>query len=356
MVALKDLEYHRSRGAGCRYDLVVVARREVYDDVFPTLQQVCVTAPKVFDTVDLHFMRENKEAEFKKTHDPALLKAVFGKNFNRPPEALGGASSQTRELKYIEHSKVTVVVSEVETREIRKFLPAATIVRVSNIHADLGAELTPAPFTARSGCVFVGNWNHIPNRDAVLWFTREILPLVHPRVDASFVFHVIGANNMPPEVVALNNTRLGGVLRVVVHGFVEDLKAFYGAMRLSVAPLRWGAGVKGKINSSMKYGVPVVCTAVSTEGMFPENRRNIVMVDEGDAAAFADGVVQLYGDEALWNTVREGGLANVRDHFSLSNAAGGMAEMLALSLAGEERVARQLDLGAKALTMGSCAR
>ena len=262
--------------------------------------------------------------------------------------------AQTRELKYIEHSKVTVVVSEVETREIRKFLPDTTLVRISNIHADLDAEVTPKGFVDRRGCVFVGNWNHLPNRDAVLWFVRDILPLVSPHVDASFVFHVVGANTMPKEIASLNNTVLDGHLRVIVHGYVEDLRALYGAMRMSVAPLRWGAGVKGKINSSMKYGVPVVCTVVSTEGMFAEDGVNIRQVPEGDAAAFASAVVELYGSQRLWETVREGGLANVRDHFSLSDAASGMAEMLRLALAHEDRAARQLDLGARALLMGQC--
>jgi len=224
---------------------------QVYDDVFDKLQTVCTSTPKVFDTVDLHFMRENAEVLFKQVHDPKLLKAVFGKNWNQPADK-NSVSSQTRELKYIEHSKVTVVVSDVETQEIRKYLPNAVLTRISNIHADLDTELTPKGFGARSGAVFTGNWNHLPNRDAVLWFVSEVLPLISPKVDASFVFHVVGANTMPPEILALNHTMMDGKLRVVVHGFVEDLKAFYGNMRLSVAPLRWGAGVKGKINSSMK--------------------------------------------------------------------------------------------------------
>ena len=100
--------------------------------------------------------------------------------------------------------------------------------------------------------------------------------------------------------------------------------------------------------------MPVVCTAVSTEGMFAEPRVNIMSVPEGDAAAFAAAVVELYGSRSLWEGVRAGGLANVRDHFSLSDAAEGMAEMLRLSFAGENRVARQLDLGSRALLMGQC--
>jgi hypothetical protein len=103
-----------------------------------------------------------------------------------------------------------------------------------------------------------------------------------------------------------------------------------------------------------RYGVPVVCTSVSTEGMYPSNRENIVMVDQGDSAAFAAATAELYSSPELWGTVRAGGIANVRDHFSLSNAAGGIAEMVDLAFRGEERAARQLDLGGRALLMGSC--
>ncbi len=93
--------------------------------------------------------------------------------------------------------KVTVVVSDVETREIKKFLPAATIVRVSNIHADLAAEITPQAYRERTGCVFVGNWNHLPNRDAALWFASEILPKVHL---CFFFLIVVGVS--PPSPLA----------------------------------------------------------------------------------------------------------------------------------------------------------
>lgn len=198
-----------------------------------------------------------------------------------------------------------------------------------------------------------------------LWFANEILPLVHPHVDDSFVFHIVGANNMPAEILALNGTTMDrvrggktgsalGVRRIHVHGYVEDLRALYGTMRISVAPLRWGAGVKGKINSAMKYGVPVVCTAVSTEGMFMENRANAMVTAESDATAFAQSVVELYNDENLWSRVRSGGLDNVRTYFSLSNAAEGMAQMLTLALQGEDRASRKIDLGTRALSLSRC--
>jgi O-antigen biosynthesis protein len=162
----------------------------------------------VFSTPTTHFTQK----------EPSPSRSVYFQLIYAESIYLKSGRVQERELKYIEHSKVTVVVSDLETKEIRKFLPSPTIVRISNIHADLDTEVTPLPFEARSGCVFVGNWNHLPNRDAVLWFAHEILPLVHPHVDDTFVFHVIGANNMPPEIAKLNNTRFDGTLRVIVHG------------------------------------------------------------------------------------------------------------------------------------------
>jgi hypothetical protein len=112
-------------------------------------------------------------------------------------------------------------VSDVEQREIAKFQPNANVVILSNIHS---LDPTPKLYHQRQGCVFVGgvcsaeprpavardwrrgcvgNWNHHPNVDGVLWFAREILPIVSKRVDASFVFHVVGANPLPDRSVAL---------------------------------------------------------------------------------------------------------------------------------------------------------
>ena len=85
--------------------------------------------------------------------------------------------------------------------------------------------------------------------------------------DKGFVFHVVGANRIPPAILALNRSDgRGSVQRIVVHGHVPDLRPLYGRMRVSVAPLRWGAGVKGKVNSAHQLGVPVVGTSAAVAG------------------------------------------------------------------------------------------
>jgi glycosyltransferase involved in cell wall biosynthesis len=145
---------------------------------------------------------------------------------------------------------------------------------------------------------------------------------------------------------------MSGVERIVVHGFVADLQAFYAGMRLSVVPLRWGAGVKGKVNSAMKYGVPVVCTSVATEGMRLRHGSDALIAD--DPSAFADHVVRAYHDAALWHRLRAGGFENVQAHFSLASAAQGLAHVFDDVLAADDDGAleERLRLNLKRLAQG----
>jgi glycosyltransferase involved in cell wall biosynthesis len=105
---------------------------------------------------------------------------------------------------------------------------------------------------------------------------------------------------------------------VVVHGHVPDIGPYMDGCRIGLAPLRYGAGVKGKVNLSMAHGQPVVATSCAVEGMHLEPGRDVLVAD--DAQGFADAVVALHEDAALWNTLAQNGLRNVAEHFSLDAA------------------------------------
>jgi glycosyltransferase involved in cell wall biosynthesis len=120
--------------------------------------------------------------------------------------------------------------------------------------------------------------------------------------------HLIGSR-MPDSILALARTP-----GIRVHGFIEDLEPFLNRARISLAPLRYGAGVKGKVNQAMAHGLPVVATPCAAEGMFLEDGQDVLIA--GDAQGFADAVIRLDQDEALWNRLARGGLANVEAHFS----------------------------------------
>jgi glycosyltransferase involved in cell wall biosynthesis len=105
---------------------------------------------------------------------------------------------------------------------------------------------------------------------------------------------------------------------IVTAGFVEDIDPLIDAARVSIAPLRYGAGVKGKINQAMACGLPVVATSVAVEGMSLMADEEILVADKPQD--FADEIVRLYGDSDLWHRLAERGYENVQTHFSRATA------------------------------------
>jgi glycosyltransferase involved in cell wall biosynthesis len=194
--------------------------------------------------------------------------------------------------------------------------PRATVEVLSNLHQLAGPG---QPFAQRRDLVFVGGFRHPPNVDAVRWFVAEVFPRVRERLP-DVRFHCIGSH-LVPEVEAL--AAQPGVL---VHGHVPDIAPYMDGCRIALAPLRYGAGVKGKVNLSMAHGQPVVATPSAVEGMHLRDGEDVLVA--GDAMAFADAVVRLYHDEALWQRLSAGGLANVERHFSLDAARDSVRRLL----------------------------
>ena len=273
---------------GASFDAIIVSRHYVLSPVLAMLRELAPRARIVFDTVDLHFVREQREAEHAgaRAHD--------------------AAAQQTRrsELALVRAVDETWVVSPVEQDMLASLAPEATVAVVSNIHR-IAAD-TPG-FDSRHDLVFVGGFRHPPNVDAALWLGTQIAPLLHERLPAARV-HIVGAD-APPEVAALHDGA-----HVVVHGHVPDLDGLLDACRIGLAPLRFGAGIKGKVNQALARGLPMVATPCAVEGMGLADGRDVLVA--GDAVAFADAVARAYDDPALWQALREGGYANTRAHFS----------------------------------------
>src|SRR5690606_17144479 len=136
------------------------------------------------------------------------------------------------------------VVSGEEAAVLAREAPQARVEVLSNLHEVAGAGL---PCAQRRDLLFVGGFRHPPNTDAVLWFCNEVFPLVRARLPG-VRFHCIG-DAPPPAIQAL-----AGHEGVEVHGHVPDLAPWLDGCRIALAPLRVGAGVKGKINLSMAHG------------------------------------------------------------------------------------------------------
>ncbi|NUS38164.1 MAG: glycosyltransferase [Lysobacter sp.] len=277
---------------GARFERVLVARHYVASEFLPLLRRHAPRATLLFDSVDLHYLRERRAAEL--TGDAARVRAA--------------ARTRERELAVIAQADVTLVVSAEERALLAQDAPQARVELLSNLHEVAGPGL---PFEARRDLVFVGGFRHPPNVDAVHWFAREVWPRVRARLPDA-VFHCIGGD-VPREIAAL--AEIPGVR---MHGHVPDIAPYMDGCRVAVAPLRYGAGVKGKVNLSMAHGQPVVATACAVEGMHLVDGRDVLVAD--DATAFADAIVCLHEDAALWRQLSANGLANVQRHFSLDAA------------------------------------
>ena len=280
------------RRHGRRFDTVVVCRHFVAREFLSALRQHAPQARVVFDSIDLHYLRERRGAEIE--NDAAQLRAA----------------ERTRELELdvIARSDATLVVSETERELLTRDAPGAKVEVLSNLHRVHGPGL---PFAERHDLVFVGGFRHPPNADAVRWFAGTVFPLVRERLP-HVRFHCIGGD-VPGDIAAL-----AAQAGVIVHGHVPDIAPYMEGARVAVAPLRYGAGVKGKVNLSMAHGQPVVATPCAVEGMHLRAGEDVLVAN--DAAGFADAVVRAYNDETLWRTLSANGLRNVERHFSLDAA------------------------------------
>lgn len=265
---------------GGRYDLAFLFRPIVFDRHFVTIRKYCPQAKVLFHTVDLHFLRMSREAAVQA--DDAKHQAAD--------------DMKRLELSAICASHASIVVSTAELELLRLELPKAKLHVFPLIMDVMG---TNQPFASRRDIVFVGGYQHAPNVDAVKYFVAEIMPMLRQRLPG-VRFYAIGSN-APAELHAL------ACEDVVICGFVDDLAPLLDQMRVSVAPLRYGAGIKGKVGSAMAVGLPVVATPMAAEGMSLADGENI-LVAEG-AEQFADAIVKLYLDEILWSRISQNGLS-----------------------------------------------
>jgi GT2 family glycosyltransferase/glycosyltransferase involved in cell wall biosynthesis len=272
---------------GSSVDAVILSRCDFARKHIADVRLHAPQARIIFDTVDLHYLREDREAQL--TRDPEVRQKA----------------EEKRQLEHelIEQADETWVVSPVEQRLLQQEWPGKSIQVVSNI-VDIAGSKTP--FALRRDWLFIGGFQHKPNIDAVLFFVQKIYPLVSEHLqDAKF--YILG-DNAPPEIVALANER------IIVAGLQKDVRPFFDSVKLSVAPLRFGAGVKGKINQSMAFGVPVVATSLAVEGMKLANGGDILVADEPED--FARSLIELYESEELWKRLSENGIRKTRELYS----------------------------------------
>ena len=222
----------------------------------------------VVDSVDVHFARELSQAALKQIDLSQALE------------------TKARELSVYRSADIAIVVSD----EDYDLLHVKEKIENVNIVANIVPQFIRKEGIRKPLVVFIGNYAWPPNPDAVIWFVKEVWPLIHSKCPQA-EFQIIGSEPTP-EVLELSSSP-----GVKVLGFVPETKPYLEAAAVSVAPLRFGGGMKGKVNEAMAYGLAVVATSFGAQGFNATHGKEMFIEDE--AEGFANSVIQLLNNHAL---------------------------------------------------------
>lgn len=252
----------------------------------------CPKARILFNTVDLHHIREEREAVLRGDAD-SIKRA-----------------EETKRLEYscIMAADASIVVSDHEQKLLADELPSARVVVVP-LMRDIPRTTFPA-WHDRQHLAFIGGFQHQPNVDAVNYFLDEIWPIVQAR-RPDLIFHVIGSH-LTDELKARHEPNVEWI------GYVPEIEPWLDRLRLTVAPLRYGAGAKGKVVSSLLNGVPCVATSVAAEGMGLRIGDDIVACPNPES--FADAILQVHDDIEVWTRLSTNGFDAISRTYSIEYA------------------------------------
>jgi glycosyltransferase involved in cell wall biosynthesis len=208
-----------------------------------------------------------------------------------------------KELSVMRKTDATILLNQVEVELIGELVPSVKTFMLPLTQEVPGCR---KGYHERKNLVFLGGFNHLPNVDAVKYFCAEIMPILRERLPG-VKFLVVGSN---PPAELFEYARED----VEIVGFVSNLDAIFDSCRVSVAPLRFGAGMKGKIVTSLSYGVPCVTTTIGSEGMALTPEVNILVGDS--PTSFAAAVIESYSSQALWERLSTAGVHFARSNFS----------------------------------------
>jgi len=257
----------------------------------------CPNAIRILDTEDLHFLRKAREAS-------DLNETKFSKKFLKNDIA-------KRELASIYRSDLSLIISEFEFDILSNELNIDTALllylpflldskQIPNQNQLLG-------FENRKDFIFVGSFVHPPNVDAVVRLKTQIWPKLRKKLpDASL--HIYGSYPKPHHLNFQNKKE-----NFLVHGFVKDIDKVLLSSRVLVAPLEFGAGLKGKVIDAMRNGTPCVLSEIAAEGVFNPHQHNGFVSNNN--INFIENSFELYTNPNVWTLLQKKGLDVLNERF-----------------------------------------
>lgn len=282
----------------------------------------CPDALRLLDMEDLHALRQARH-DAVKAGDALVAKEVAAERLNN--------ELALREIAAIYRCDLTLVISDYEMQLLQQHyrVPSELLCYCPFWHA---ARVPAVPtFAERAHFISIGNFRHAPNWQAVLWLKQQLWPQIRKALPQAEL-HIYGAYP-PPKATALHNARDG----FLVKGWAADAVAVMQQARLCLAPLQFGAGLKGKLLEAMQCGTPSVTTSIGAEGMQAGAGWGGAIADT--AEAFCQAAVTLYQDETPWLAAQQQGYQILQQRFGAEQASRVWQQLAPLLNASAEQTA-----------------
>ena len=253
------------------------------------------SAKLFYNSTDFHFLR--LEREYKLKNDPDILTEL----------------ERVKEMEFtlFENVDVVLTISDYERKIFNELFPGKQIEVIPTYIYDSVFPISNQDYEHRDGIMFVGGFNHKPNLDGMTWFLSSIWPIVKNR-NPQLKFYIIGSN-IPDELRELAS----GNIEFKNSISEEELNQCYDSAKLVIAPMTYGAGVKGKVIEGIAHGVPVITTTIGAEGIFDADKvLNIVDSPE----KFANNILEIHDNKFLWESMREISIKYAGRYLSYSSA------------------------------------
>ena len=323
-------------------DIVLFDRFMMEEQFGWRVEKHCPAALRVLETSDLQSLRDARQqqlkARLKSSADLDDFSNLFAPARRDTFEQMADTDLAQREIAAIYRCDLSLMISEYE---IDLLVEHFNVPRALLHWCPLMVDSVPAtfvPFEQRQHFLSIGNFRHAPNWDAVLWMKTTVWPLIRQQLPGAQL-HVYGAYT-PPKATALHNPAQG----FHVLNWAEDALEVMSHARICMAPLRFGAGIKGKIADAMLCGTPNVTTPVGAEGMHGELPWAGAI--EQSASAIAAAAVHLYQNAEAWHQAQQHGQTLLAQRYLQASHGPALVECIERCRTGLEQHRRNNFTGA----------
>ena len=279
------------------------------------VEQICPDALRILDTEDLHSLRhvrhrllKQKQQTITNERDRQKVDPVLANN--REIHAMMAQDDMAqREIAAIYRCDLTLLISEFEIALLYDYfsVPGALLHYCPFINTAISEPASLPDYSGRQHFISIGNFRHEPNWDAVMYLKEAIWPLIRTQLPQAEL-HIYGAYP-PPKATQLHNAKQGFLIK----GWAKDALKVMQHARVCLAPLRFGAGIKGKLVDAMQSGTPSITTAIGAEAMTGGLPWGGYI--ENNAAALAAAAVDLYRCKTAWKTAQQRGFKILNHYF-----------------------------------------